>query len=139
LRNYIERLRKSEKGFTLIELLVVIVILGILAAVVVFAVGGLQDKGSKSACQTDTKTLRTAEEAYFSQETLGNSLHYANQTTAKVAGDLVSSNLLANPPKYHSVSVTPGAAGAADTYAISIEDAKCGKVGDAPGQAANDY
>src|SRR5262245_3969613 len=32
-----------EKGFTLIELLVVIVILGILAAVVVFAVNGITD------------------------------------------------------------------------------------------------
>jgi len=134
--------RRSEKGFTLIELLVVIVILGILAAVVVFAVGGLQDKGSKSACQTDTKTLRTAEEAYFSQETLGNSLHYiAQDTTPAVAPakDLVSSNLLANAPKYHKVTVTAGAAGAPDTYAITIQDAKCGNIGSAPGATATDY
>ena len=40
----------DEAGFTLVELLVVIAILGILAAVVVFAVGGITDKGQGSAC-----------------------------------------------------------------------------------------
>jgi general secretion pathway protein G len=124
---------RNERGFTLIELLVVIVILGILAAVVVFAVGGLTDKGGKSACQTDTKTLRTAEEAYFSQETLGNSLDYANQDTTAAAGDLVAANLLANPPKYHKVVVTDGVHPAPDTYVINVADAKCGTVGAAVG------
>jgi general secretion pathway protein G len=58
----------GAKGFTLIELLVVIVILGILAAVVVFAVSGITDRGKKSACKTDVRTLRTAVEAYNAQE-----------------------------------------------------------------------
>ena len=40
-----------EKGFTLIELLVVIAILGILAAVVVFAVGGITDRGQDQRVQ----------------------------------------------------------------------------------------
>jgi general secretion pathway protein G len=61
----------GAKGFTLIELLVVIVILGILAAVVVFAVGGITDKGQSSACKTDARTLRTAAEAYTAQEGTG--------------------------------------------------------------------
>ena len=56
---------KAEGGFTLIELLVVIVILAILAAVVVFAVGGITDKGSTSSCKADAQTLRTAEEAFY--------------------------------------------------------------------------
>ena len=58
---------KGQKGFTLIELLVVIVILGILAAVVVFSVGGITDRGKKSACDATKKTLRTASEAYRAQ------------------------------------------------------------------------
>ena len=58
----------DEKGFTLIELLVVIVILGILAAVVVFSVGGIQDRGDKSACDATRKTVLTASEAYRAQE-----------------------------------------------------------------------
>ena len=68
----IQRIRKSkaaagEGGFTLIELLVVIIILGILAAVVVFAVGGVGDKGQTASCKIDTRTIRTAEEAYLAQ------------------------------------------------------------------------
>src|SRR5690554_1558555 len=57
----------AEDGFTLIELLIVIVILGILASVVVFAVGGITDRGEASTCVTDERTLSTAVEAYFGQ------------------------------------------------------------------------
>lgn len=65
----IQRLSKKrgEEGFTLIELLVVIIILGILAAVVVFAVGGITDKGQTDACAVDARTIRTAQEAHFAQ------------------------------------------------------------------------
>src|SRR4051812_44720514 len=59
--------RQSESGFTLIELLMVIVILGVLAGVVVFAVGGITDKGQTSACKADYKTMQVAEEAYYAQ------------------------------------------------------------------------
>ena len=54
----------SQNGFTLIELLVVIIILGVLSAVVVFAVRGAGDKGSSAAKATDVQTVRTAEEAF---------------------------------------------------------------------------
>ncbi|MGQ0743473.1 MAG: prepilin-type N-terminal cleavage/methylation domain-containing protein [Acidimicrobiales bacterium] len=57
------RNRITQSGFTLIELLVVIIILGILAAVVVFAVGGVGDKGQASALRIDSRTLVTALEA----------------------------------------------------------------------------
>ena len=55
---------RTQAGFTLIELLVVIIILGVLSAVVVFAVRGTGDKGDSAASATDLKTFRTAEESF---------------------------------------------------------------------------
>ena len=63
----LQRLRERsevESGFTLIELLIVITILGILAAIVVFAVGTTNKDAKTSACQTDVSTAQTAVEAY---------------------------------------------------------------------------
>ncbi|MCW2674666.1 MAG: hypothetical protein JWP14_3255 [Frankiales bacterium] len=59
-----KRIDSQNAGFTLIELLIVIVILGILAAIVVFAVGTATTDSKKSACQADKKTLGVALEAY---------------------------------------------------------------------------
>ncbi len=93
---------ESEGGFTLIELLVVIVILAILAAVVVFAVGGITDKGQTSACRADTRTLQTAEEAFF-----------ANNSVYTSEAALVP-KFLAQVSTLHDITAT------ASTYSVTI-------------------
>jgi type II secretion system protein G len=55
---------REDEGFTLIELLIVIVILGILAAIVVFAIGKTRGDAVESACRTDFKSIELAAEAY---------------------------------------------------------------------------
>lgn len=77
--------RSDAAGFTLIELLIVIVILGVLAAIVVFAVGNTGKDSSKSACKSDAKTVETAQEAYKAEHT---SAYAASVAALKAAGYL---------------------------------------------------
>ena len=63
----IREARKNESGFTLIELLIVIVILGVLAGIVVFAVAGINDTSKNSACKSDVKNVEIAQEANYAQ------------------------------------------------------------------------
>jgi prepilin-type N-terminal cleavage/methylation domain-containing protein len=51
---------QRESGFTLIEILIVIVVLGILAAVVLYALGGITGKSARAACQADGATVSSA-------------------------------------------------------------------------------
>ena len=69
LRTLNKRLEESRRdgGFTLIELLIVIVILGVLAGIVVFAVQGITDRGTTSACKATVKTVEVASEAFYAK------------------------------------------------------------------------
>ena len=65
----IRKRQSGEEGFTLVELLVVIVILGVLAGIVVFAVGGVSNKSTKAACNSDVASVQAAEETFYAQST----------------------------------------------------------------------
>lgn len=58
-------LRLQSKGFTIIELLIVIVVIGILAALVLNSVAGVQGRGRDRERQTDMNSLATQLEAYY--------------------------------------------------------------------------
>jgi general secretion pathway protein G len=64
MRQRIREIHKNDKGFTLIELLIVIVILGVLAGIVVFAVGAFNDRGEIAACKSDVASTEVAVEAF---------------------------------------------------------------------------
>jgi prepilin-type N-terminal cleavage/methylation domain-containing protein len=92
-----------ERGFTLIELLVVIVILGILAAVVVFAVSGITNKGNKSACEIETRTVNTAVQSYYAQ----NNAWPAGPSATQLFTQLNSAGLLQQSAPGATASYTP--------------------------------
>jgi general secretion pathway protein G len=67
VRKHFRAIRDNEGGFTLTELLITIVILGVLAGIVVFAVTGFTGRGKDTACQTDRKNVEIAAEAYYAK------------------------------------------------------------------------
>ncbi len=99
-QNAMRKKQSGEGGFTLIELLIVIVILGILAAVVVFAVGGITDKGEKSACKAEYKTIEVALEAFYAQ-TGDYPADYSDLTDP-------AERLLRDTPKHYTINGTGG-------------------------------
>lgn len=104
---------RSQAGFTLIELLVVITILGILAAIVVFAVNGIGDKGKSASVATDASVLRTAEE-----------VNCAKNGSYGTIDDLLNAKFLATRPTYNAVSLSDdGVCGTGPKSSFSIFDA----------------
>lgn len=93
-------MKKQDEGFTLIELLIVIVILGILATVVVFAVGGITDQGEQSACKAERKTVEVAIEAYRAQE---------GSYPATMGALVGTTGFMRSTPTWYELSGTSGA------------------------------
>ncbi|MGQ0744874.1 MAG: ABC transporter substrate-binding protein [Acidimicrobiales bacterium] len=122
LSRRLDKSKQPDDGFTLIELLVVVIILGVLAAVVVFAVGGVGDKGQRAANEIDERTLKTAQEAYCS-----NNGRYGSEA------ELVAAGLLAEESVTHNVVLEADGpctgAGVAEASAFRLEcapDTSCG-------------
>jgi general secretion pathway protein G len=95
LTDRVSAARRNDGGFTLIELLIVIVILGVLAAIVVFGVRGITDRGKTAACKADKHTVEVAAEAGYAQD----SAYYS-------VADLVLKNYLREaPPASEGIAV----------------------------------
>ena len=47
----------KQRGFTIVELLIVIVVIGILAAIVIVAFNGVQDRAKQATAQSDIKSI----------------------------------------------------------------------------------
>jgi len=93
--------KRDDLGFTLIELLIVIVVMGILAAVAIFALGGVTGKSQVTACNTDAKTVQLALSAYETQN--------PTVTSSVSIATLVSGGFLLSTPSSgngYSIGVT---------------------------------
>src|SRR5665213_1979192 len=85
--------QENSGGFTLIELLIVIVVLGILAAVVVFSLGGVTGSCVVSACQAHGATV---------EKTIASS-NAQNVALTPSAANLVPKYLVSFPSSTHYV------------------------------------
>jgi prepilin-type N-terminal cleavage/methylation domain-containing protein len=114
----------DESGFTLIELLIVIVVLGILAAIVVFALSGVTGQSTTAACQSDAKTVGIGVAALQAENpTSWQSYSTANWQTnlSPPASALIGSPFLQSWPTGNSQYYTISVAG--KTGSIASNDA----------------
>lgn len=82
---------KNKKGVTLVELLAVIVILGIIAAIAVPAIGGLIDRQRANAAQRSYEGVIAAAELYATENAL------AEDATFTLAQVITAGFLSSNP------------------------------------------
>lgn len=115
----------TNAGFTLIELLIVIVVLGILAGVVIFALGGITGKSAVAACQADGATVSTAISAFQAQNPGVAVTPSALTTTTTSTGGPYLQTWPSNLPHYAyaiDVASSPG------TDEVSVTGAKVGSL-----------
>lgn len=113
----IERLqqKRNEEGFTLIELLIVIIVLGILAAIVVFAVSGTRKDAVASSCKAELKSIQLSAEAMFTK----NGIYPAGDPVGTGNGALLKAMPTTNAAEY---TFAYAQTGSGTGYQVTVTD-----------------
>ena len=90
----------NQQGFTLVELLIVIVVLGVLAGIVVFALGGFTAQAAVAACNSDASAVETAVTAYNTENPNGTATAALLTNTPPVAGAVTYLHSMPSSPDY---------------------------------------
>jgi len=98
-------IEQHDEGFSLIEMLLVIVVLGILATVVVAAVGGFRDDAEDAGCASDAHILYTSTEAFFAQRN-ADVIPDADGSPDGYEKTLVAEGFLRAPSKFYDIDTT---------------------------------
>src|SRR5205809_932846 len=106
---------RDEQGFTLIELLIVIVVLGILAGIVLFAVGNTKDEIGRATCSDSARICKTAKAAAEASRPTND--NYAN--IFDMGSPDPSTNTTASDRKQRKQCSSPGCATSGDSRSSS--------------------
>jgi prepilin-type N-terminal cleavage/methylation domain-containing protein len=131
LKDARKRSRNGQAGFTLVELLVVIAILGILAAIVLFNISGVNANAACNGMKTDGATIQGAADLYWNSygvypvDTAVTTLPGATDVQTPAAGkyvnqgELLQANLLHSATSGWNLAAPPPAGTEIFTYKAS--------------------
>jgi prepilin-type N-terminal cleavage/methylation domain-containing protein len=94
LKNARRRSQRAQGGFTLVELLVVIAILGVLAAIVLFNISGVNASAACNGMKTDGATIQGAADIYYNNTGKYPDGAAGGDTATPATGDAVNVNEL---------------------------------------------